>query len=104
MANRHPNYRLAKLHRTYAVEDLVRLYGVHKNTIRNWVKSGLEPVDGRRPLLFRGESVARFLRERRDASKTVSPPGTIYCLPCRSVRRPAGDMVEYVVSVVLTPP
>lgn len=96
MAKRHPNHRRVKLHRTYAVEDLARLFGVHKNTVRNWVKSGLGAVDDRRPLLFRGETVAVFLKARREASKTVCPPGTIYCVPCRSARRPAGDMVEYV--------
>jgi hypothetical protein len=96
MATRHPNHRRVKLHRTYAVEDLALLFGVHKNTVRNWVKSGLDPVDDRRPLLFRGETIVRFLRDRRDAAKIPCEPGTIYCLPCRSRRRPAGDMVEYV--------
>lgn len=32
MATRHPNPRLAKIHRTYTVEEIAYLLGVHKNS------------------------------------------------------------------------
>ena len=33
MGSRHPNPRLAKIHRTYSVEEMTRLLHVHKNTV-----------------------------------------------------------------------
>jgi hypothetical protein len=41
MGYRHPNPRLAKIHHSYSVEDLARLFRVHKNTVRSWCKQGL---------------------------------------------------------------
>ena len=37
MGTRHPNPRLAKIHRNYTVEDVSSLFGIHRNTVREWV-------------------------------------------------------------------
>src|SRR6516162_8070923 len=34
------NPRRVKIHRTYTVEEAARLFGVHKNTVRTWLKTG----------------------------------------------------------------
>ena len=73
-----------------------RLFNVHKNTVRNWLKQGLEPIDGQRPTVIRGEEIRRFLAERRARSKQTCGPGRIYCLPCRAPKVPAGKMAECV--------
>jgi Helix-turn-helix domain len=94
MGFRHPNPRLAKIHRSYSVEDASRLFKVHKNTVRHWLKQGLEPIDDRRPTLIRGQELRRFLTDRRARAKQVCGPGCIYCLPCRGPKVPAGNMAE----------
>ena len=38
---------------------------VHKNTVRGWLKSGLETVDARRPTLVLGRKLSAFLHARR---------------------------------------
>jgi hypothetical protein len=96
MGSHHPNPRLAKIHRSYSVDELARLFKVHKNTIRSWLKQGLEPIDGQRPTVVRGEDVRRFLAERRARAKRPSGLGRIYCLPCRAPKVPAGNMAECV--------
>lgn len=96
MRNRALNPRRVKRHRSYTVEEAARLFGCHRNTIRHWQKQGLKPVDGKRPVVFEGLTLAAFLEARRGARRRRLKPGEIYCLPCRAPKEPAGDMAEYV--------
>src|SRR5688572_18438961 len=95
MGTRHPNPRLAKIHRNYTVEEIANLFGVHRNTVREWIKRGLPTSDKRRPLLVLGRDLATFLRERRVRNKRTCRPGEMYCVRCRTPKAPAGDMAEY---------
>ena len=47
MRRRYPNPRLAKSLLCYDVATIARLYGCHRNTVRNWFKHGLTPIDER---------------------------------------------------------
>lgn len=92
---RRYNPNRAKIHRTYTVEEIAELYGVHKHTVRNWINGGLPLLDDRRPCLVHGTELRAFLNNRRRAAKKPCPPDHFYCLRCRQPRRPAGDIVEY---------
>lgn len=92
---RSPNPRLAKIHRSYAVEEVASLYRVHRNTVREWLKQGLKSIDDRRPLLVLGSELQRFLIARRSKNKRPCRPGEIYCVRCRLPHKPAGDMVDF---------
>ena len=93
---RRPNPRLAKIHRSYSVEEVSRIFEIHKNTVRNWLRQGLEPIDDQRPILIRGQELSRFLTERRVRSRQTCGPGRIYCLPCRAPKVPAGKIADCV--------
>ncbi len=95
MSKRHPNPRLAKIHRNYTVEDVAAVFGVHRNTVREWVKRGLPTSDDRRPMLILGADLVAFLRARRVKNKRTCQPGEMYCVRCRAPRAPAGDMADY---------
>jgi hypothetical protein len=95
MATRHPNYRLAKIHRNYTVEEIAKLFRVHRNTVREWIKRSLPTSDRKRPMLILGRDLAAFLQARRLKNKRKCQPGEIYCVRCRAPKHPAGDMAEY---------
>lgn len=95
MAVRRPNPNRVKLHHSYSVPELATCCDVHKNSVRNWQRQGLKPIDNRRPLLFHGGTVRAFLIERNAKRKQPCPPGTFYCFRCRQPRRPALGMVDY---------
>jgi len=95
MSKRHPNPRLAKIHRNYTVEEVASVFAVHRNTVREWVKRGLPTSDDRRPMLILGADLVAFLRARRVKNKRTCEPGEMYCVRCRAPRAPAGDMADY---------
>lgn len=95
MSKRHPNPRLAKIHRNYTVDEIASLYVVHKNTVRAWVKGGLPTSDERRPLLVLGRDLMAYLQAKRIKNKQTCQPGQIYCVRCRAPKAPGGDMAEY---------
>ena len=96
MATRRVNPCAVKLHRSYSVPELAACFDVHKNSVRNWQREGLKPLDDSRPVLFQGETIRAFLSERNASRKRPCPPGTLYCFRCRAPRPAALGMVDYV--------
>jgi hypothetical protein len=95
MGKRRPNPRLVKIHRNYTVEEIACLFGIHKNTVRAWVKAGLPTSDDKRPMLILGHDLAAFLQTQRVKNKRPCQPGELYCVRCRVPKSPGADMVEY---------
>lgn len=93
---RHPNPRLVKIHRSYTVEEISKLFGVHRNTVREWIKRGLPTSDQKRPFLILGRDLIAFVQARRKKNKRACQPGEIYCVRCRTPKAPAGDKANYI--------
>jgi helix-turn-helix protein len=89
------NSRLAKLHRSYSVVELADLLGMHKHTVRGWIKAGLPTVDSTRPVLIHGNEFQAWWAKRRKQQKRPCKPGQLYCFKCREPKSPALGMVEY---------
>ncbi len=73
-----------KKDRVYSVDELMELFSVTRNTVSNWRAHGLKASDDQRPLLFRGDVVARFHVERRAQSSQILEPGQFKCFGCKS--------------------
>ena len=71
------------------------LFRVHKNTVRTWLKSGLPPIDSRRPILILGRQLASFLHARREHKRQRCRPGQLYCFRCRAPRTSAAQRADY---------
>jgi hypothetical protein len=95
MGIRHPNHRLVKKHLTYSVEEVSNLLGPHRNTVREWLRNGLQVIDRRRPQLIHGKDLVAFLLTRRRSNKRPLRPGQLYCLKCREGKVPRGNAVVY---------
>lgn len=89
------NPRVVKVHRSYTVDEVARLLGCHKNTVRKWLKRGLQTVDDRRPTLIRGVDLRTYIEAQRRKAKQPCAAGHIYCVACRTPKIPAAHMVDY---------
>jgi DNA-binding XRE family transcriptional regulator len=94
MGKKYPSARRFKIHRSYSIEEVAHVVGVHKNTVRRWEKAGLRPIDDRRPKLFHGNELHRFLDAQRQQDRRPCPPGHMYCLRCRAPKVPFGRVAD----------
>jgi hypothetical protein len=95
MGTRLPNPRRAKIHRSYSVAQVAALFGVHRNTVLNWIKQGLETNDRSRNPLLLGRHLFKFLSAKRNKNKRPCRLGEIYCVRCRVPQAPALGMADY---------
>lgn len=96
MGNRKIDGRRIKIHFDYSVSEAAKLLGVHKNTVKQWVKSGgLAVFTDSRPHLILGRELKRFLKAKKQASRKPCAAGELFCMKCRTPRRAAGDLLDY---------
>ena len=93
MAKYNPN--LVKINRSYSFEELAMVFGVHKNTVSNWVKNGLPCLKERRPFLILGAEAKMYLKERRVSKKQKCKPDELFCMRCKAPTKPVDKFVEY---------
>lgn len=71
-----------KIHRVYSVEEALSLFRICRNTLSNWVGTGLTPTGGKGPHLFRGAELKRFHDARNTRQKHELRVGEFKCLGC----------------------
>jgi hypothetical protein len=99
---RRINPRLAKRHRCFTVYELADLLGVHRNTVRLWIREGLPVLDGTKPILIDGGDFQAWWGKRTKARKRPCQPGQMYCFKCRAPKAPTLGMVEYAATNAVT--
>lgn len=70
--------------RVNSVEDVLSPYDICRNTLLNWVGSGLRPSDTKVPQIFRGAELKRFHEDHRRRARSNLRTGQSNCLGCDS--------------------
>ena len=89
------NPNRAKIHRSYTVEEVADLFNVHKNTVRAWLKKGLDACDDRHPTLILGSVLREFIRTKKTKHQQKCQPWEFYCVRCRKPKFPAEGIADY---------
>ena len=79
----------------FTTYEAAEALGVHRNTVRNWLKEGLASINDKRPTLILGADIKAFLASRRKARRRPCQPGQIFCIKCRFPKNPALGMADY---------
>jgi excisionase family DNA binding protein len=77
VASRRRNPRLAKSLHNFTIAEAAELYGVHRNTVRHWLREGLKPLDAHKPVLIHGSALNQFHADRRRSLKRACGPDEI---------------------------
>jgi excisionase family DNA binding protein len=88
--------RRAKTHYSYTIAEAASLFAVHRNTVRSWIRDGLETVRIGRDILILGDELRHYLTFKRARRRVRCGPGSMYCLKCRDARTPPEGLVEAV--------
>lgn len=87
MAKRY-NPNKCKINRNYSISEIASLYGVHKSTVKAWLRKGLNRIDNQRPYIILGQDLKLFIKDLRSINKRRCELGEIYCMKCREPRTP----------------
>lgn len=81
----------------YDIEEICHLYkscNLHPQTVRGWVKQGLETVDSGTPLLIYGNNLKSFLGKLNESHKCQTAFGEMFCCKCRDARHPYQKCIQ----------
>lgn len=89
------NYNRVKKNYPYSINEIVESLGVHKNTIRNWIKDeGLKTIDDKKPFLIHGSELKEFLQKRQNGQKTKCKDNQLFCTKCQKPQKPFGNLID----------
>lgn len=94
MPRRYPSPHLVKTYHSYEVGELAEKLGVHKQTVRRWIKEGLPVCDGIRPTIILGRHLKPWLKEKRSHLTTKLRPGQAYCFCCKQPSEFFGNFAD----------
>ena len=94
MAKRY-NPNKCKINRNYSISEIALLYGVHKSTVKSWLRKGLKRIDNQRPYIILGRELKQFIKDLRTINKRPCELGEIYCMKCRTPRVPEQKSIVF---------
>lgn len=77
----------------YSISEVARRYNVEEQTVRNWLKEGLETVVGATRILIRGAALNAFHAARNERARQPMTETQFLCLRCHVPREPASGSV-----------
>ena len=96
MVNRKRKYNTNLIKRTvsYSTNEICSLFGIHKRTVHQWYKDGLQRIDDRKPYLVHGSELKRFLKARNNKRKQKCAVNELYCCKCRKPQKSWEGLVD----------
>lgn len=74
---------------TYDIDEICFHFkntGLHTQTVRKWIKNGLQAIDGKRPFLIYGYDLIIYLKAHNQRHKCNVEFDQLYCMKCQDAR------------------
>lgn len=82
---RNYNLRILKEKKSYSTQELAERMAVHVQTVRDWRKDGMKPIDEANHFpLYIGKDVKTYLRKCMEAKRMKLGPDEFYCFGCHN--------------------
>ena len=88
--------RRIKMHRLYTYEEAADALKVTPQTIRSWRRDGLVVLVEQIPHIVPGFALKDFLTKREIQRRQTLGEDDLFCLRCKTPRKPYGMMADYV--------
>jgi hypothetical protein len=88
--------RRIKANKAYRIDELADAADVVPATVRQWLKAGMDRLDGNRPTFILGFQALAFLEARKAKASRPLGLGEFYCFRCKAQRSALGAMADYV--------
>ena len=84
IVKRNYNLRLIKSKKSYSTQELADLLGTHPQTVRDWHRAGLKPIDSDSTyILFVGSDVKDYLKNMMLSRRVKLKQNEFYCFGCK---------------------
>ncbi len=73
----------------YDIDDICTVFldkKLHPQSVRKWIKNGLNTIDGGKPALVHGNDLIAFLKKQNTKNKCVTAFDEMFCMTCRDAR------------------
>lgn len=87
-----------KSNKAYQIDELADTTCVSTPTVRNWLKAGMQKIDGNRPTMILGFQALEFLNARKKSARRPMALDEFYCLRCKAPRQAFGALADYLPS------
>ena len=74
--------------------SLYKKYKLHPKTVLDWQKQGLQAIDGKKPALFYGFDLIKFLGKLNEANKCKTKFEEIFCVKCKEGKPPLKKQIQ----------
>jgi len=78
----------------YDIDEICTLFGIHKQTVRTWLRNGLPSMDTSRPTLIYGNDLKEFLGKQNKTNKCATAFDEMFCMKCQDARKPFQRKVQ----------
>ena len=88
------NTRRISRNRSYTIQEITELFGLHKNSVLIWLRTGLKKIDCQKPYLINGGDLVDFLEAKKKKRRQKCKPNELFCLKCKSPRLSKPDCIQ----------
>lgn len=92
---RKPDLRRIRPTKTYTLPEIAETLSRDIATVRRWLRVGLPTLDDQKPTLVDGTVLRLWLKAERASRKCKCAPDELYCLKCRTGRKPEPGSVSF---------